>query len=51
MRENRYEVSDTGTGSWLLPRQIGMLAALRPLFTVDELTAARAGELGYVDGR
>lgn len=46
---HRGLVPDTGAGSWLLPRQIGMSAALRLLFTGDELTAEQARDLGYVE--
>ncbi|TCP53564.1 short chain enoyl-CoA hydratase /enoyl-CoA hydratase [Tamaricihabitans halophyticus] len=45
---HRGLVPDTGAGSWLLPRQIGMAAALRLLYTGDYLDAAQASELGYV---
>jgi 2-(1,2-epoxy-1,2-dihydrophenyl)acetyl-CoA isomerase len=41
-------VPDTGAGSWLLPRQIGLTAALRLLFTGETLHAAEARDLGYV---
>lgn len=41
-------VSDTGAGSYLLPRQIGLTAALRLLFTGEKLEAAEAVRLGYV---
>lgn len=41
-------VSDTGAGSYLLPRQIGLTAALRLLFTGEKLEAAEAKSLGYV---
>lgn len=41
-------VSDTGAGSWLLPRQIGVQAALRLLFTGETLDADGARALGYV---
>lgn len=41
-------VSDTGAGSWLLPRQIGLTAALRLLYTGEKLSATEARELGYV---
>lgn len=46
---HRGLVPDTGAGSWLLPRQIGMAAALRLLYTGEELGAERAHRLGYVD--
>jgi len=41
-------VPDTGAGSWLLPRLIGVQAALRLLYTGDFLTAEQALALGYV---
>lgn len=41
-------VPDTGAGSYLLPRQIGLTAALRLLFTGEKLDAAEAERLGYV---
>lgn len=41
-------VPDTGAGSWLLPRQIGLPAALRLLYTADTLDAEEALSLGYV---
>ncbi|MQA96881.1 MAG: hypothetical protein GEV11_20380 [Streptosporangiales bacterium] len=41
-------VPDTGAGSWLLPRQIGLTEALRLLFTGDPLDAERAKSVGYV---
>ncbi|GAA4549481.1 hypothetical protein GCM10023175_37690 [Pseudonocardia xishanensis] len=39
--------SDTGAGSWLLPRQIGTPAALRLLYTGDDLGADEAVALGF----
>ncbi len=41
-------VPDTGAGSWLLPRQIGLPAALRLLYTADTLGAEEARSLGFV---
>ena len=41
-------VPDTGAGSYLLPRQIGLAPALRLLFTGDKLPAEEAKRLGYV---
>lgn len=41
-------VPDTGAGSWLLPRLIGVQAALRLLYTGEFLVAADALALGYV---
>ncbi len=45
---HRGLVPDTGAGSWLLPRVIGLPAALRLLYSGDFLPAAEALELGYV---
>lgn len=41
-------VPDTGAGSWLLPRLIGVSPALRLLYSGDFLGAEEARELGYV---
>ena len=41
-------VPDTGAGTWLLPRQIGLQQALRLLYSGDWLTAHDALTLGYV---
>lgn len=46
---HRGLVSDTGAGSWLLPRQIGLSTALALLYTGDDLDAARALELGFAE--
>jgi 2-(1,2-epoxy-1,2-dihydrophenyl)acetyl-CoA isomerase len=45
---HRGLVPDTGAGSWLLPRQIGLPAALRLLYSGEFLSAAEAYALGYV---
>lgn len=45
---HRGLVPDTGAGSWLLPRQIGLPAALRLLYSGEFLSADDAFELGYV---
>jgi enoyl-CoA hydratase/carnithine racemase len=45
---HRGLVPDTGAGSWLLPRLVGVSQALRLLYTGEFLTAADALELGYV---
>ncbi len=45
---HRGLIPDTGAGSWLLPRQIGMQAAMRLLFSGSWLHAPEALELGYV---
>jgi 2-(1,2-epoxy-1,2-dihydrophenyl)acetyl-CoA isomerase len=44
---HRGLVSDTGAGTWLLPRQIGTAAALRLLYTGEDLDADRALALGF----
>ena len=41
-------VPDTGAGSWLLPRQIGLQPALRLLYSGAWLPASEALGLGYV---
>jgi enoyl-CoA hydratase/carnithine racemase len=45
---HRGLVPDTGAGSWLLPRLIGVQAALRLLYSGDFISAQTALELGYV---
>lgn len=45
---HRGLVPDTGAGSWLLPRLIGVSNALRLLYTGEFLTAEAALALGYV---
>jgi enoyl-CoA hydratase len=45
---HRGLVPDTGAGSWLLPRVIGLPAALRLLYSGDFLPASEALALGYV---
>jgi len=44
---HRCLVPDTGAGSWLLPRQIGLAAALRLLYSGEFLTAVDAVALGF----
>ncbi|RAY11900.1 enoyl-CoA hydratase/isomerase family protein [Actinomadura craniellae] len=44
---HRGLVADTGAGTWLLPRQIGMGPALRLLYTGDDLAAEEALSLGF----
>jgi 2-(1,2-epoxy-1,2-dihydrophenyl)acetyl-CoA isomerase len=44
---HRGLVSDTGAGTWLLPRQIGVGPALRLLYTGEDLDAAKALDLGF----
>jgi len=45
---HRGLVPDTGAASWLLPRQIGLTAALRLVLSGDFLAADEALALGYV---
>src|SRR5207248_7882588 len=45
---HRGLVPDTGAGSWLLPKLIGLPAALRLLYSGDFLGAEEALALGYV---
>jgi enoyl-CoA hydratase len=45
---HRGLVPDTGAGTWLLPRIVGLPAALRLLMSGEFLDAAGALELGYV---
>ena len=45
---HRGLVPDTGAGSWLLPRQIGLSAALRLVLSGEFITAEEALGLGYV---
>lgn len=45
---HRGLVPDTGAGSWLLPRQIGLQPALRLLYSGAWLPADEALDLGYV---
>jgi enoyl-CoA hydratase/carnithine racemase len=44
---HRGLVPDTGAGSWLLPRQIGLAAAVRLLYSGDFLSADEAVALGF----
>ncbi len=45
---HRGLVPDTGAGTWLLPRLIGVQQALRLLYSGDFITAETALELGYI---
>jgi enoyl-CoA hydratase len=45
---HRGLVPDTGAGTWLLPRIIGLPNALRLLYSGEFLGAEQALELGYV---
>jgi enoyl-CoA hydratase/carnithine racemase len=47
---HRGLVAVTGAGTWLLPRQIGTAAALRLLYTGDDLDADQARALGFRSG-
>ena len=46
---HRGLVPDTGAGTWLLPRLIGVQRAFKLLYTGDFLTAEDALDIGYVD--
>lgn len=46
---HRGLVPDTGAGSWLLPRLIGVQKAMKLLYTGDTLSAEEALQIGYVD--
>ena len=46
---HRGLVPDTGAGSWLLPRLIGVQRAMKLLYTGDVLAAQEALTIGYVD--
>jgi enoyl-CoA hydratase len=45
---HRGLVPDTGAGTWLLPRQIGLSQALRVLYRGEPVDAAEALALGFV---
>jgi enoyl-CoA hydratase/carnithine racemase len=45
---HRGLVPDTGAGTWLLPRQIGLQNALRLMYSGDWLDAKAALEIGYI---
>ena len=45
---HRGLVPDTGAGTWLLPRIVGLPAALRLLYSGDLIDAATALDLGYL---
>jgi 2-(1,2-epoxy-1,2-dihydrophenyl)acetyl-CoA isomerase len=44
---HRGLTSDTGAGTWLLPRQIGVGPAMRLLYTGEDLDASQALALGF----
>jgi enoyl-CoA hydratase/carnithine racemase len=46
---HRGLVPDTGAGSWLLPRLIGIQRAMKLLYTGDVLSAQDALDIGYID--
>lgn len=46
---HRGLVPDTGAGSWLLPRLIGVQQAMKLLYTGDFLSAEQALAINYVD--
>src|SRR5438132_378781 len=45
---HRGLIPDTGAGTWLLPKLIGIQPALRLLYSGEFLSAADALEIGYV---
>jgi enoyl-CoA hydratase len=45
---HRGLIPDTGAGTWLLPRQIGIQNALKLLYSGEWLNASTALEIGYV---
>jgi enoyl-CoA hydratase/carnithine racemase len=45
---HRGLVPDTGAGTWILPRLIGVQHAARLLFSGEVITAEEANELGYL---
>lgn len=47
---HRGLVPDTGAGSWLLPRQVGLSAALRLVLSGEFISADQALRLGFVLG-
>ena len=45
---HRGLVPDTGAGTWILPRLVGVQAAARLLFSGEIISAEQADELGYL---
>ena len=45
---SRGLVPDSGAGSWLLPRQIGLQAALRLVYSGEFLSGEEAFKIGFV---
>jgi len=45
---HRGLVPDTGAGTWLLPRQVGLANALRLVFSGEPIRAETAKNMGYV---